>query len=217
MENNPQSLIKAADTISGSFARLKFVSVACLVCAFLTAVVCVFYSVNAFRSMGDKVYLVDRNGEAFTASRVSSNVTRQDEIRKQAEYLHSLFFNVSSNGEAVQRNLESAMQLFADRSLYEYWNDIQESGFYRRISQSRSVQECIVDSVRVDTRNYPYTAVAYSTLWSTRQRVIVRSQLVTRFRLIDVPRNAQNLNGLMFENFEVLENKELGRKERGAN
>lgn len=210
---NIQSLVRAGETISGSFRKLRFVTIACIVGMVVCAIGCTVYGIYSIKSMGDKIYVLDK-GQALTATRQDVGVTRRDEIQEQSVRLLKLFFNVTPVREIVQKNLDEAISLTADRSLYNYYNDLQESGFYRRVSQANAVQEIVVDSVKVDMQRYPYKVAAYSSLYITRATVVTRSELVTRFDMIDVPRNAGNLNGLKVENFEVVRNQEVDRRNR---
>lgn len=212
-KKNIQSLVKASNTIMASFAKVKFISIISVVGMFITALACVILTLWKVDDLGKKIYVLDK-GQVLTASREDANINRRDEIRAQSERFHTLFFTASRNRDVVQANIENALRLCADRSAYNYYNDLQESGFYRRVSQSNAVQEIVVDSVRVDMSTYPYQTVTFSSLYVTRQSLVVRSLLVTRMNMIEVPRDMTNLNGLKIEKFEVVRNEELERRNR---
>ena len=150
----------------------------------------------------------------MTASRQDVRITRGDEVEAQSERFHTLFFTGTPNREVMNRNINEALELCGDRSVYDYYKDIDESGFYRRLSQNNAIQEIIVDSVRYDIKSYPYRVVTFSTLYLTRTSVITKNLLITRMNMIDVPRNERNLNGLKIEEFEVLRNDEIDRRKR---
>ena len=212
-KKNVQSLIRVTNSISQSFTRLKFVTIACLVGVFATAAVCVIYTADTLASLGGKIYVLD-NGQVLTATRQDASISRADEVRAQSERFHQLMFTATPNRDVVQGNLEKALGLCGDRSAYNYYNDLQESGFYRRISQSNAVQEIAVDSSWVDTRTYPYKVTTFSSLYMTRQSLVVKYNLVTRMNMIDVPRDSRNLNGLKIENFEVVSNEMVEERKR---
>ena len=212
-KKNIQSLVKASNTIMASFAKVKFISIISVIGMFVTALACVTLTLWKVDDLGKKIYVLDK-GQVLTASREDANINRRDEIRAQSERFHTLFFTASPNRDVVQANIENALRLCADRSAYNYYNDLQESGFYRRVSQSNAVQEIVVDSVRVDMQTYPYQTVTFSSLYVTRQSLVVRSLLVTRMNMIEVPRDMTNLNGLKIEKFEVVRNEELERRNR---
>lgn len=208
-----ESMVKVTETITGSFAKLKFVVVACLVAVVATAVFSVYYSISKIDEIGRTVIVLDK-GQALSGSRQDVLVNRRDEVEEQSKRFHTLFFTASPNREVVNRNVESALRLCNDRSVYNYFNDVQESGFYRRIAQSQSVQEVQVDSVVVDMRSYPYRVATFASLFITRPTAVYRNLLVTRMNMIDVPRDPTNLNGLKIENFEVIRNDQIENRSR---
>lgn len=209
---NIDSILKVSNSITESFSKLKFVTIACVVCTFLTAVVCVYYTMNEVHALGRTVYVLN-NGQVLTASRQDVSVTRIDEVKAQSENFHKLFFNISPNKDMVTRNINAALEI-SDKSAYDYFNDLQERGFYKRFAQASAVQEVVIDSVKVNMKSYPYQVMTYASLFVTRESNITFSSLITRCNMIDVPRNPKNLNGLQIEKFEVVENREVSRRRR---
>lgn len=207
------SLIGTAGTITDSFKKLKFVVVACLVITLVTALGSVIYSVYSIRQVTDKVYVIDK-GQAFMATRQEQGLSRQEEITVQAERMHGLFFNVSSNMTVVKTNLEKALKLFGDNSLYTYYNDLQASDFYQRTAQIPANQEIIVDRVDVNMDVYPYQVEVHSSLYYTRPTLITKSELVTVCSMRDVPRDFDNPQGLKIEKFKVVSNTEIEKRKR---
>lgn len=207
------NLVKTVGTITDSFRKLKFVTVACLVCVFATALGAIVYTSRTLSDSQNKVYVVDR-GQAFSASREGAGVNRAAEVEHMSRYFHSLFFNVSSNMDVVQSNVETALMYCADNSTAKYYGDLKEQGFYRNIQSAQAVQEIIVDSVKVNMKQYPYRVVTYSSLYITRPSVMVKSALVTQMSMIDVTRDSFNPNGLKIEDFSVPLNKEVERRKR---
>lgn len=212
VNKNIESILKVSNSITESFMKLKFVTIACVVCTFLTAVVCTYYTMSEVRALGRTVYVLN-NGQVLTAFRQDVSVTRADEIRSQSENFHKLFFNISPNRDMVTRNIEAALEI-SDKSAYKYFNDLQEGGYYKRFSQAAAVQEVVIDSVVVNARVYPYEVKTYASLYVTRESNITLSSLVTTCNMIDVPRNPKNLNGLQIERFNVLENKQISSRRR---
>ena len=205
-------LLKTTNTISESFKKLKFVTISCLVGTVVCAIACVVYSLNSISEMGDKIYVLD-SGQVMTASRRDVSVTRADEVKDQAKRLHEYLFSVSPNKDMVKHNIEQALRI-SDRSVYNYYKDVDETGFYRRLSQNGAVQDIVIDSVKTDTRQYPYPVVTYATITMTRSSLMTRYALVSRCNMVEVGRNAQNLHGLLVEKFEVLSNNKIDERKR---
>ena len=53
--------------------------------------------------------------------------------------------------------------LLADKSVYNYYSDFAEKGYYNRIIAGNINQVLKVDSVVCDFNGYPYRAVTYAT------------------------------------------------------
>ena len=62
--------------------------------------------------------------------------------------------------------------------------------------------------------SYPYKVATFSSLYLTRPSLVVKNSLITRFSMIEVPRDASNTNGLKLERFEVVKNEEVERRKR---
>ena len=213
MEKNVDNLVKATNSITSSFKSLRFVVISCLVGAFVAAVLCVYLSTSAISGLGDTIYVLDDKGQVLSAGRQNVQTSRRDEIIDQATRFHELFFNVSPNRDIVRINLERALEI-SDKSVYNYYTDLNEKGFYRRLQQTNSSQQIVVDSVKVDMRQTPFTVVTYASQFITRESNITRFSLITRCNMIDVKRNPKNLHGLQIEKFEVLENNQIEQRKR---
>lgn len=214
-KKNVHSIVRMTESISESFSKMKFVTLACIAGIVLTAVLCVGYTIYTVTDLGRKIYVLDK-GQVLTASRQDQSITRIDEVRAQSERFHTFLFTVSPNREIVEQNIENALKLCADKSAYTYWNDLQEDGFYRRVAQSNAIQEIVVDSVQVDMKSYPYRLATFSTIFLTRPSVVTKTSLVTTLSMIEVPRDEFNLNGLKVENFTVVRREEMERRKRAT-
>ena len=211
-QKSVQSLFNTTNTITESFKKLKFVTISCIVGMVACAVICVVYSAKSISDVSNKIYVVDQ-GQAYTATRQNTGVTRADEIKDQSIRLHQFLFSVTPNKDVVTRNVEEALKI-SDKSVYNYYKDIDEQGFYRRISQTGAIQDIVVDSVRTDIRQYPYPVVTYCTLTLTRPSLMTRYKLVSRCNMVEVNRNPNNIHGLLIERFEVLSNEKVDERKR---
>ena len=72
----------------------------------------------------------------------------------------------------------------------------------------------VVDSVKVDMQNYPYTATTYGTIYVLRESNITAYGLESQCQIIDAERSAVNPHGMMIEKFVVTRNENLGTKPR---
>lgn len=210
--SNYLSLFQTTNSITSSFAKLKFVTIACIVGMVVCAGFCVFWSTTKVSELSNKIYIVDR-GQAFTATRADRSVSRADEIRFQSKELHRLLFTVTPSRNLVTKNIEDALKI-SDNSVYKYFRDVDETGYYRRMAQTGSFQEIVVDSVRTDTRRYPYPVITYATLYITRPSVMQVNRLESVCYMQDITPNVNNLNGLRIEKFEVRRNEKIEERKR---
>ena len=198
------SLIETANTITKSFGTLKFIAVSAVIVAGLTAAACVGYTMYTISETQKQVFVIDK-GQVLTASRESASISLRDRIEFQSKNLHRLLFTVSPNREVVKTNIERALEI-SDRSVYNYYQDLNEKKYYQRMYQANASQDIRVDSVKIDISRHPYRVATYATLTITRESNISRSTLVTRCSMIDVDMNRKNREGLQVEDFEVLRN-----------
>jgi len=99
--------------------------------------------------------------------------------------------------------------LLADKSVYNYYSDFAEKGYYNRIIAGNINQVLKVDSVVCDFNGYPYRTVTYATQKIIRQSNVTERSLVTTCRLLNSSRSDDNPNGFTIEGFTIIENKDL--------
>lgn len=207
-----RSLVRLSDTVTGSFASLRLVVILSIAAVVITAVACMIVHTMAVDKYTRAVYVVEK-GVASVAERSDGSYTRGDEIREVSTRFHRLLFNVSPNAQLIRNNVEEVLT-FSDRSVYNFFNDQSEAGFYRRLSETNSYQEVMIDSVVIRPGVYPYPVVTYMTRYVTRSRSITRYDFVTEMNMVETPRSSVNLNGLRVENFRVTRNDEIGTVRR---
>jgi len=211
-KKNVSNLIGTATTITSSFNRLKFVTVAAIVGMCVTAIACVGYTLYTQSEMQKQVFVLDK-GQVLTASRENLAVSLRDRIEFQSKNLHRLLFTVTPNKEVVTENVERALEI-SDRSVYNYYQDLNEKKFYQRMYQANASQDVKVDSVKIDISRYPYRVATFATLTTIRESNMTRYSLVTRCSMIDVDINRKNREGLQIEDFEVISNELIGKRDR---
>ena len=206
------SLLETTSTITASFGRLKFIAVAAVIVACLTAIACVGYTIYTIGESQKQVFVIDK-GQVLTASRENASISLKDRIEFQSKTFHQLMFTVSPNREVVKNNVERALEI-SDKSAYNYYQDLNEKKFYQRMYQANASQDIRIDSVKIDISRHPYRVATYATLTITRESNISRSSLLTRCSMIDVDMNRKNREGLQIEDFEVLRNDIIETRKR---
>jgi conjugative transposon TraK protein len=170
------------------------------------------YSVwNAFsyaEAQRQKIYVLDQGKSLMLALSQDMDQNRPVEARDHVTRFHELFFTLSPDREAIETNITRALFL-ADKSAYNYYQDMQEKGYFNRMVAGNIQQVIQVDSVACNFSGYPYTAVTYARQRIIRSSNVTERSLVTRCNLINSVRSDNNPHGFTIEKFEILENKDI--------
>ncbi|MNH38033.1 hypothetical protein D3C79_990100 [compost metagenome] len=102
----------------------------------------------------------------------------------------------------------------ADKSVFDYYNDLAEKGYYNRIISGNVQQRVEVDSVVCNFDSYPYSVKTYATQFIIRSSNVTKRNLVTSCNLLNSVRSDNNPQGFNIEKFAVLENRDLEVVER---
>lgn len=199
---------KSLKNIETSFRQIRFFGmVFILLCAGITGY-SVFSAYSFAEQQRQKIYVLDKGKSLILALSQDLAQNRPVEAREHIRRFHELFFTLSPDKNAIESNINRAMFL-ADKSVYTYYKDLLEKGYYNRIISGNINQTLQVDSVVVDFMNYPYTASTYARQVIIRESNITERNLVTRCSLIKSVRSDNNPHGFTVENFEVIQNNDI--------
>lgn len=204
MAKNVDGLVSSMENITASFSAFKVVTIVSVVAAILSGLGCVVYTFVKVDELQSRIYVLD-GGSALSARAQDASVSKQDEIKDHIMRFHELFFNIPPDISMVNRNLEKALAL-ADRSAYTYFEDLKESGYYKRMTSAEAYQQVEIEDVTVDMNSYPYKAKVKAKQWVVRKSNISLYSLTTTCTIENVPRSQANLHGLLLKNFSVTEN-----------
>ncbi len=133
----------------------------------------------------EKIYVLDNGKSLMLALSQDLSQNRPAEAREHVRRFHELFFTLSPEKSAIEHNVKRAL-LLADKSVYNYYSDFAEKGYYNRIIAGNINQVLKVDSVVCDFNGYPYRAVTYATQKIIRQSNVTERSLVTTCRLLEL-------------------------------
>ena len=159
-----------------------------------------------------KIYLVDQ-GSAIAAVRASNGVQRDLEVINHVTRFHELMYSMAPDAQSIENNHELFSHL-ADNSAERYYQDLAEQNFFKRLVQTNSMENIVVDSVKVNVRVYPYRAVTYGRLYMVRESSITVFNIQTSCQLTETTRTQYNPNGLMIERFNVDVNERIETRAR---
>ena len=209
---DPEKVIKFFNTIDGNVSGMKHLTLVAAGMAVLLIVIALILAYRYAASASGQVYVIDQ-GRSVMALRTDETMTANQEAEQHLMMFHHYFFNLAPNRKSIDQNMELAYML-CDGSAKEYYDDLNEDNYYNRLIANNIVQHLIVDSVFVNTNEYPFKAVTYATMELQRSTKVSTYSLVTTCRIVRVPRSPGNLNGMMMENFAVVKQELLGTEAR---
>ena len=208
-----ENVVKYFNTIEGSFRRMKVITISSLAVAAFVALGSLVYSFAFVAKHSDNIYLLDSNGGAVSATVSGAGVDRQLEAEDHVLRFHELMFNLSPSTDAIKRNIDRAL-VMSDRSAFDYYNDLQERGYYSRLVSANITQQMSIDSVKVNMSSYPYDVRTYAKLYVIRESNITMYEFESTGRLVEIGRSKNNPHGLMLERFNVVRNDQVETRRR---
>ena len=138
--------------------------------------------------------MLDQGKSLMLALSQDAVLNRPVEAREHVRRLHELFFTLAPDKAAIESNINRAMYL-ADKSLYGYYRDWNEKGYYNRLISGNINQTVLVDSMQCDFDNYPYRIITFARQMVVRSSNITERSLVTRCFLQETGRALQDEPG----------------------
>ena len=209
-----ENVVKYFNTVESSFRRFRTVTLACIMASVLVFVFAMVYAFSFISNHSDNIYLLDNKGVAYSATLMGlESVEREFEVEDHVKMFHQYMFNLIPTRDAIERSVETAMNL-CDDSAYQYYSDQQERQFYSRLLSNNIIQYIKIDSVKVNMGAYPYTEKTYGILYRLRESNITSYSFESQGRVVEVGRSKANPHGLMLENFIVNRTEMIGARKR---
>ena len=195
---------KSLKNIESSFRQIRLFSMVFLSLCALVVVYSVWSSYRFAERQREKIYVLDGGKSLMLALSQDLTQNRPAEAREHVRRFHELFFTLSPEKSAIEHNIKRAL-LLADKSVYNYYSDFSEKGYYNRIIAGNINQVLQVDSVVCDFDRYPYRVNTYARQMIIRESNVTQRSLVTSCRLLNASRSDDNPNGFTIEGFTILE------------
>lgn len=211
MANN--SPFRTLNNIQKTFAFSRSLSIIVVVCAVVMTCFISAYCLRMVKQEREKIYVLDHGRSLILALQQDLTTNRPVEARDHVRMFHTFFFNLPPDNAAIKSNIQRALDL-SDKSAYNYYVDLAEAGFYRRLMSTNTIQSINIDSIVCNVDTYPYTAITYATITLLRDSRVSRRSLVSTCELVNVPRSDANPHGFLLQNYVILENKELDNETR---
>ena len=137
---------KSLKNIESSFRQIRLFGIVFLsLCAVIT-VWSVWSSYRFAERQREKIYVLDNGKSLMLALSQDLSQNRPAEAREHVRRFHELFFTLSPEKSAIEHNVKRAL-LLADKSVYNYYSDFAEKGYYNRIIAGNINQVLKVDSL----------------------------------------------------------------------
>ena len=166
----------------------------------LFALIIGLYSLSFAEKQRQKIYVLDQGKSLLLALQTDAILSKDVEIRDHVTRFHELMFTLSPQKQTIQENLDRAFNL-ADRSAWEYSQDLAEKGYYARLVSANISQQMIVDSVKFVAAGYPYQVKTYARQYVVRESTVSQYSFVSTCLRIDAGRSVVNPHGLIIEKF----------------
>lgn len=174
------------------------------------AVICCYTLNRSFQAvsrMQDKIYILAA-GKALEAYASDRKDNVPVEARDHIKTFHKFFFTLDPDDKVIKTNVTKALYL-ADDSAKRIYDDLKENGFYSGIISGNISQTILIDSVTLDTRDYPYRFKCFCRQNIIRTTSILKRNLITEGSLRNVSRSDNNPHGFLIERFNTIENRDL--------
>lgn len=207
------SPFKTLNNMQKTFAFSRTLSIIVVLCATVATIAVSVYCLNMVRREREKIYVLDRGRSLILALQQDLSANRPVEARDHVRMFHTFFFSLPPDNEAIRSNIQRALDL-SDKSAYNYYVDLAEAGFYRRLMSTNTIQSIAIDSIVCNVDTYPYAATTHATITLLRDSRVSRRSLVSTCELVNVPRSDANPHGFLLQNYVIVENKDLENENR---
>ena len=206
-------ILSITKDIEGNFKRLSMMTIVAVGGALFFALVVGVSALNYAEKQRQKIYVLDQGKSLLLALQTDAILSKDVEIRDHVTRFHELMFTLSPQKQTIQENLDRAFNL-ADRSAFEYSQDLAEKGYYARLVSANISQQMIVDSVKFVSNSYPYQVRTYARQYVVRESTVSQYSFVSTCQLINAGRSDVNPHGLIIEKFKVIKNDLIETRKR---
>jgi conjugative transposon TraK protein len=193
--------------IETAFQHIRIFCFLVILCAFVFSGYMAYDSHQKIVAAQEKIYILasGKTLEAFASDR-KDNIPV--EARDHITSFHLAFFTLDPDERVIQGNITKALYL-ADGSAKRLYDNLKEGGYYASIISGNISQEITVDSIALDTRNYPFYFRCFATQRIIRPTSIVTRDLVTEGWLRNTSRSDNNPHGFLIERWATIDNRDL--------
>lgn len=209
-------MFKNLKNIQTTFELMRALTLISLVGSLVVVVYVTYSSQSLIAKEREKIYVLDQGKSLILALQQDMAGNRPIEARSHVKRFHELFFNLLPDQQAINYQLQQSF-VISDKSAYNYYLDLKESGYYHRLIGTSTTQRIQIDSVVLNMDVYPYFVTTYARQIILRESNVTSRLLITECNLINTPnmvRSDNNPHGFLIENFKIINNNEISRERR---
>ena len=199
--------------IEKSFKGVSRLAVVSVVLSLVFSLVVGISALSYAERQREKIYVLDQGKSLLLALQTDAVMSKEIEVKDHVTRFHELMFTLSPQKQTIQESLDRAFNL-ADRSAYDYSQDLAEKGYYSRLVSANISQQMIVDSVVFQGNGYPYQVKTYARQYVIRESTMSEYAFVSSCQVLNASRSDVNPHGLIVEKFVVLENNLIQTRKR---
>lgn len=206
-------MFKSLENIETAFSRIRLFVFFVVGAMTVTTVSVVALAYNFASNERKKIYVLDQGKSLILTLAQDAQANRPVEGRDHVKRFHELFFTLAPDEKAIGSNIERALKL-ADRSAYNCYKDIAESGWYKRLIETNSIQSIQIDSMECNFNVYPYRIKCYGVQTINRKSNVTERRIITQSYLRNTTRSDNNPHGFMIEEFSVIDNSDIATRKK---
>jgi conjugative transposon TraK protein len=198
--------------IDTAFKHIRWFSFALIISCVGLCCYAIFKSYQMVQVTQARIYIL-ANGKAIEAFSAESKDNIPVEARDHVRMFHYYFFTLHPDDKVIQANILKALYL-ADASAKKQYDNLRENSYYANIISGNVSQEIKVDSITIDTDQYPYYFRCNAIQKIIRATSLVTRSLITEGYLRNVQRSDNNPHGFLIEKWNTIENRDIKSENR---
>jgi len=198
--------------IDSAFKHVRFYTMVAITASMTLSAYITFRSHKMVDDSLRRIYIL-ANGKALEAVSADRRDNIPVEARDHVKVFHQSFFSLDPDEKVIESNITRALYL-ADQSAKRQYDNLKENGYYSNLISGNVSQEIAVDSIEVNTDQYPFYFKCFCKQKIIRTTSIVTRSLITEGYLRNVSRSDNNPHGFLIEKWATLENKDLKAEAR---
>lgn len=198
--------------IDTAFKHIRLFSLVLILACVMLCCYTVFKSFQLISETQQRIYIL-ANGKALEAWSAERKDNIPVEARDHVRMFHYYFFTLAPDEKVIQANITKALYL-SDETAKRQYDNLKENRYYSNVISGNISQEILIDSIAINTRDYPFYFKCYARQKLVRVTSIVTRSLITEGFLRNVSRSDNNPHGFLIEKWNTLENQDIKTENR---